>query len=696
MQNSEHIVSPPTGIDPVKPNDTGQMTALWQRIALGLIVLLAAFFNLFRLGQNHFADINTGVNTYYAAAVKSMLMNWHNFFFAAFDPAGFLAIDKPPLGFWIQAASAWIFGFSAWSLLLPEALAGIGSVVVLYVLVRRSFSPTAGLLAALALALTPISIVTNRNNTIDSLLVLTLLLATWALYIAAETGRLRWLLLSALLVGLGFNIKMLEAYVILPAFAVTYLLCAPRRWPMRIGHLVLAGLVLFVVSFSWITAVDMVPPAQRPHVSSTQSDSELELAIGYNGISRITGISSGSSSQHSQSASAQPALNSTSLLVIFGIANTGFPGPLRLLNPLLGGQIGWLLLFAIVSLIALWRWKWPRQPWTRRQQGLVLWGIWFVTLLIFFSFALFDHPYYMVTFAPAVCALSGIGSVEMYRAYRARAGWRSWLLPLVLIGTALTQAYILAIFPTWSSRLTPLVVGLSAVIALLLIGARLQPRFSHKGLFAPLLIVSILVLLIAPTIWSALPLWEGNDTINPVAGPPLPDNSLAILAHLFIPEIAHGQPELTRYLLTHQGQARYLVATVNAPTAAPFILDTGKSALALGGYNGFDQTVPVQQVATMVQQGTVRFFLLPAFAHMPPNNFPPPVSKGLQSFIRMYNSNSSTSIMQSAIAHWVAANCTPVPRSVAEPGTSGPNNTVDLGSSYTLPTQLFDCARAAS
>ena len=256
--------------------------------------------NLFQLGQNQFADITTGVNSYYAAAVQSMALNWHNFFFAAFDPHGFLAIDKPPLGFWIQVLSTRIFGFSAWSLLLPEALAGVGSVAVLYVLVRRVFGPVAGLIAALALALTPISVITSRNNTIDSLLALVLLLAAWALSIAAETGRLRWLLLSALLVGLGFNIKMLEAFVVLPAFALVYLLSAPRSLRMRLLHLALAGVVLLVVSGAWITIVDSTPASQRPYIISTEHDSELELALGYNGVNRAFGVGAGGDRQRAQ------------------------------------------------------------------------------------------------------------------------------------------------------------------------------------------------------------------------------------------------------------------------------------------------------------------------------------------------------------------------------------------------------------
>ena len=215
--------------------------------------------------------------------------NWHNFFFAAYDPGGFVTIDKPPVGFWFEVASAKLFGFNSFSILLPQALAGVLSVLLLYYLVQRHFGVVAGLLAALALALSPISIVTNRNETIDSTLALALLIGAWAVLRAAETGKLRWLLLSAVIVGIGFNIKMLEAYLVVPAFGLLYLLAAPKSIWMRIGHLALAGLVLLAVSFSWIAAVDLTPASQRPYVDSTQDNSELSLALGYNGIERLLG-----------------------------------------------------------------------------------------------------------------------------------------------------------------------------------------------------------------------------------------------------------------------------------------------------------------------------------------------------------------------------------------------------------------------
>jgi 4-amino-4-deoxy-L-arabinose transferase-like glycosyltransferase len=272
--------------------ETVAPTRAWHRITLAVIVVIEAFLSFYQLQQNGYG------NEFYAAAVRSMLDSWHNFFFVAFDPGGFVTVDKPPLGLWIQTASAAIFGFSGFSIILPQALAGIISVIILYWLVRRKFGPVAGLLAALFLALTPVSIVMNRDTNQDMLLVLFVLLATWAVSLAAETGRLRWLLLGALMIAFGFNIKTLEAYLVVPALGLFYLLTAPLGWRKRIFHLVLATLVMLVVSFSWIVAVDMVPASQRPYVDSTTDNSELSLTLGYNGIERLLGTSqSGGGSQ---------------------------------------------------------------------------------------------------------------------------------------------------------------------------------------------------------------------------------------------------------------------------------------------------------------------------------------------------------------------------------------------------------------
>src|ERR1700693_5421118 len=79
---------------------------LWHRLAFGGVILISLFMNFYQLGQNGFG------NLYYAAGVRSMLDNWHNFFFVSYDPGGFVTIDKPALGFWLQTISAKLFGFT--------------------------------------------------------------------------------------------------------------------------------------------------------------------------------------------------------------------------------------------------------------------------------------------------------------------------------------------------------------------------------------------------------------------------------------------------------------------------------------------------------------------------------------------------------------------------------------------------------
>jgi 4-amino-4-deoxy-L-arabinose transferase-like glycosyltransferase len=265
------------------PLKKGQLPweTILRRLALSAIVLLAAalrFANLNSLGY---------ANHYYTAAVVSMGKSWHNFLYVAAEPGGSVSVDKPPIGLWLQTLSAKILGVNSLGILLPQILAGVLSVLVLYHLVHRSFGTPAGLLAALALAVTPIVVATDRNNTTDSLLVLVLLLAAWAFMKATQTGRLQHLLLGAILVGVGFNIKMLEAYLPLPAFFALYLLGSAEGLGRKIGKLALAALLLVIVSFSWALFVDLTPADQRPYVGSSESNSELSLIFGYNGIDRL-------------------------------------------------------------------------------------------------------------------------------------------------------------------------------------------------------------------------------------------------------------------------------------------------------------------------------------------------------------------------------------------------------------------------
>ncbi len=462
------LAGAPAGTIPVEQSahHLRAMALSWRRAALGAILLGAATLNVWGLDREGYA------NTYYAAAVKSMLTSWHNFFFASFDGGGFVAVDKPPLGLWVQAASAKLFGFSGLSILAPEALAGVLSVALLYHLVARAWGGAAGLLAALALALTPVSVVVDRNNTIDSLLILTLLLAAWAATRAAATGKLRLLLLCAVLVGLGFNIKMLQAYLVVPAFALMYLLGAPIRWRARLGGLALAGVLLLVVSLSWSVAVDLTPASARPYVSDSGTNSELSLALGYNGLGRVTTTLMGG----------LHGLRILGSAIDLDVApafapEIGDPSPWRLFGGAVGGQASWLLPLAALGLVvaalgARGRGR-PRLPLGPRGRALMLWGGWLVAAVAFFSLSRFFHLYYLAMLAPPVAALTGVGAAALWRAYRG-PGWRGWALPVTLVGAAAVQAHILADYPDWSGWLVPFAVGATLVAAALLAAARLR------------------------------------------------------------------------------------------------------------------------------------------------------------------------------------------------------------------------------
>ena len=653
----------------------------WRHLAVGGVLVLATLMNCWQLSNLGYA------NSYYAATVRSMLQSWHNFFFASFDPGGFVTVDKPPLGFWVQTASARLFGFHGWSLLLPEAIAGVLSVALLYYLVRRAFGLTAGLVAALALAITPISVVTNRNNTIDSLLVLTVLGAAWAMFRATETGKLRWLLASMTLVGLGFNIKMLEAYLVLPALVLVYLLGSQHRWRKRISHLAIATVVLLAISLSWATVVDLTPASQRPYVGSTTNNSELALALGYNGLQRLLGHSNGAPGSGTPgSATGQaPAIFRTAS---DGNAPAGFPprigadggpggpgggnggpggvgengakGALRLLDQQLGGQIGWLLPLALLGLVgagsALFVWparrRWlasrPQladkrtsegnwsvarhvlagvphafhEPLNLGQQATVLWSAWFLTMAAFFSVAGFFHRYYLSMLAPGVAALVGIAVAVLWRAYRHRQPL-GWLLPVALVGTAAVQTKILRDYPADARWMTPLILGISAVAALVLVLARVRPiAILRRRLAVGAVTAGLLVLLMAPTVWAGISVHNGVGGGIPSAGPQQGQGFLSGGPGRPLPASARPSSDdgggpggdvrsgLLAYLEANRGDTTFLMAVPSSQSADTIIIQTGEPVMAMGGFSGTDPILTVDSVAQLVKNGTVRYFLL--------------------------------------------------------------------------------------
>ena len=234
-----------------------------------------------------------------------MVRSWHNFFFVASDPSGFITVDKPPLALWLQALSARAFGFSPLSLLVPEAICAVLAVALMYWIVSPRFGRVAALASALALAVFPSFVAVSRDNGVDPLLILLMLAASAAAISAIESGRLRWLLASAVLVGLAFNTKSLAALLCAPGIALGYLVCAPGTPKRRIGQLAVAGVVLVLVAISWSLAVELTPAAQRPYVGGSVDNSEFQLEFGYNGFGRVGGQQGGPGNIHASLSHAQ-------------------------------------------------------------------------------------------------------------------------------------------------------------------------------------------------------------------------------------------------------------------------------------------------------------------------------------------------------------------------------------------------------
>ncbi|BCG57139.1 putative mannosyltransferase YkcB [Paenibacillus sp. URB8-2] len=252
-------------------------------LVLLAILLLAAFLYGYGIWNDKY------VNLYYTSAVGGMLQSWHNFFYASLDSAGSVTVDKPPVVFWIQTLFAWIFGIKGWSVILPQALAGVGSVLLVYLLVKPTFGKTAARLGALAMALTPVAAAVSRTNNIDAMLVFTLLLATWFLFKGTRRGRIGSLIAAFALIGVAFNEKMLQAYMVVPAFYLFYWLAYKVNWKKKTGVLAACTAVMLVISVSWAVIVDSIPASERPFIGSSTTNSVMKLAFGYNGVSRLTG-----------------------------------------------------------------------------------------------------------------------------------------------------------------------------------------------------------------------------------------------------------------------------------------------------------------------------------------------------------------------------------------------------------------------
>ncbi|WP_461144462.1 ArnT family glycosyltransferase [Salinifilum aidingensis] len=551
-------------------------------------------------------------NTYYSAAVRSMSQSFENFFFGSFDAAGVITVDKPPMALWLQVLSVHLLGFNAVAVLLPQALAGVAAVFALHRTVRRWAGEHAALLAALVLALTPITVVINRDNNPDTLLVLLVLLAAYALTRALDSQRsTAWLALAAFLVGCGFLTKMLQAWMVLPAFIAAFLVGSRSSWPRRALDLGAAAVVLVVSSFWWVAATALWPEP-KPWIGGSSDGSAWDLVFGYNGFGRVLG-----------GRGQGP-----------GGGFSGEPGALRLANEQLGGQISWLLPLCLLVLLAVGASGLRHRAAGReRIAGWVLWGGWFGTLVLAFSFASGTvHPYYTTMLAPAVGAITGAGTVRFWRWYREPRG-ASWLL--LPAATAVTAAWAFALVardPDWHGWAGYLALALAAAaVALLLLRGE---RPARAGLA-----VALAAVLCVPAVWSAEGAFGGGSAMggtNPTAGPgtaAVPGGSGG--GPPAAPRSANGQrsgdpgggpsggrPAADGSLsgqqraVLHHVQRRAADAEVplavegGAMTAAPFALNSGTTVVGMGGFTGSDDAPSAEQLGSWQRAGELGFVLL--------------------------------------------------------------------------------------
>jgi 4-amino-4-deoxy-L-arabinose transferase-like glycosyltransferase len=412
----------------------------WARPAL--LALLAATAVLYLVGLSR----NGWANAFYAAAVQAGTKSWKAFFFGSFDAANFITVDKPPASLWVMEISARIFGLNSWSLLVPQALEGVATVGVLYATVRRWFGPAAGLIAGAVLAVTPVATLMFRYNNPDALLVLLLVLAAYAITRALESGQTRWLALTGALLGFGFLTKMLQAFLVLPVFALVYLIAGPPRLGRRIWQLLVGGAAVVVAAGWWVGIVMLIPAADRPYVAGSTDNNILQLTFGYNGLGRLTGNETGSVGPTTRSSAA------------FG----GPAGLTRLFSSTMGSQASWLIPAAVIGLLAL-LWLSRRSPRTdRTRTAALVWGGWLVLTGLVFSFMSgIIHPYYTIALAPAIGALTGIAAVTLWR-IRERMAARLTLTAMLAV-TAAWAWVLLGRSPGWYPWLRVLVVVLAVL-----------------------------------------------------------------------------------------------------------------------------------------------------------------------------------------------------------------------------------------
>jgi 4-amino-4-deoxy-L-arabinose transferase-like glycosyltransferase len=586
--------------------------AAWVRPALIGVGLLAAVLYIWNLTVSGYA------NTYYSAAALAGSQSWSAWFFGSVDASNFITVDKPPLAIMLMGLSVRLFGLSSLSILLPEAILGVASVLLLFHVVRRQFGPAAALIAAVVMALSPAAVLMFRYNNPDALLTFLLIAAAAALQRALVDGRVRWLIVCAVLVGLGFNAKFLQAYLVLPAFVLTWLIAAPTTLVRRVAALVPMAVAGVVSSFWWVAIVDLIPAANRPFIGGSTDGTAFQLLFGYDGLGRIFG----------QGAGGAPG----------GGAFSGTTGLDRLFNSDFGGQISWFIPLVLVALVAglLIHFRAPRTD--LRRAAYLVWGGWFLVTAAVFSFMSgIVHSYYAVALAPAIGALVGAGLVDLWR-LRSRSVLAGLVLAGGIVATAIWSAALLNRTPTFlpGADLLVVMVGFAAAVVIAMPAARQFPRLSIAAAA-----IAVVALLVGPAAYAtdtiATAYSGGTVSAGPSAdggpggfggrggfgggapgGPPPGGFDGAGQAPTGVDGGA-GAPDgqnvasskaMLDYLVANRGAARWIVAVSSANSAGSIELATGQPVMAMGGFSGSDPTPTLAQLQAYVASGQLRFVLL--------------------------------------------------------------------------------------
>ncbi|MBA2951964.1 glycosyltransferase family 39 protein [Streptomyces sp. PSKA28] len=463
----------------------------WARPAFLALLLVTAVLYLWNLSASGYA------NSFYSAAIQAGSQSWKAFFFGSLDAANAITVDKPPAALWPMALSVRLFGLSSWAILVPEVLMGVATVGVLYAAVRRRFSAGAGLIAGAVLALTPVAALMFRFNNPDALLALLMTATVYCVLRALEDGRTKWLVWAGVAVGFAFLTKTLQAFLILPALAALYAVCAPVKLKKRIGQLLLSGLVMVVAGGWWVAIVELWPASSRPYIGGSQNNSFLELTFGYNGLGRINGEETGSVGGGGT-----------------GGGQWGETGIDRMFNSEIGGQISWLLPAALILLVAGIALTWKAKRTDAARNAFLAWGgALLMTGLIFSFMAGIFHQYYTVALAPYMAALIGMGSTVLWEE-RAKK-WASFALAGAVAATAVWSYVLLNRTPDYLLWLKwfVLIGGLVAALGLL-VAARLgrQLALAAVGL-------GLVTSLAGPTAYTLSTLSTGHTGSIVTAGP---------------------------------------------------------------------------------------------------------------------------------------------------------------------------------